>query len=135
MVGVTIMKQESLGIILFGIIEILIGAITLIALLISLISGRSTKSFEVLVFVFTTSIISLGLGIGLLRYSLTSYHLLLFLAAVIVLSKILIFANIISLNGALETTIPSPIKNIISIVYHGLLILYFKRPKIKKHFA
>jgi hypothetical protein len=135
MVGATAMEKRSLGITFFGIIEILIGAVTLIALLISLILGRSTKPFEVLIFVLTTSIISLSLGIGILKHRLTSYHLLLFLAAVIVLSKILIFANIINLNGALETTIPSPMKNTISILYHSLLIMYFNRPKIKEYFS
>jgi hypothetical protein len=127
--------RYSLGIIAFGIIEICIGLITLIAVIASLISGTSTKPLEVLIFVLATSVISLSLGIGILRYNLHSYHIMLFFATIIILSKILIFAKIISLSGALETRIPSSTKNAISIIYHSLLIWYFLRPSVRRHFG
>ena len=128
------MKPKT-GIALFGITEILIGGITLIAIIFSLIAGKSTKPLEVLIFVFATSLISLSLGIGVIRRSLQSYHLLLFFATVIILSKILIFAKILSLSGELETNIPSEAKNFISIAYHCILIYYFSRASIKKEFG
>ena len=127
--------KHSLGIIAFGIIEICIGLITLIAVIASLILGKSAKPLEVLIFVLATSIISLGLGIGILRYNLYTYHLLLFFATVIILSKVLILAKIISLSGALETRISPSAKSIISIIYHSLLIWYFLRPSVKKRFG
>ena len=71
---------------------------------------------------------------GVLRLSLHSYHSLLFLASAIILSKILIFSKIIYLNGALETSMPSNIKNTVSIIYHSLLIIYLTRPSVKKEF-
>lgn len=129
------LKKANRGIILFGIVEISIGLITLVAVISSLISRSSTKPLEVLIFVLTTSIISLGLGIGILRRSLASYHLLLFFVTIIILSKILIFAKIISLSGALETNISPAMKNTISIVYHSLLIWYFTRPSVRKQFG
>ena len=125
---------RKLGILVFGSIEILIGCGTLAAVLTSLISKTSIKPTEVLIFVLTTAFISLSLGIGILRRSLRSYHLILFFSAVIILSKILIFGKIIYLSGALETSIPSSLKNLISIVYHGLLILFFVQPAVKKQF-
>lgn len=124
-----------MGIIIFGLIEIALGSITLIAVAISLILGRSTKPLEVLIFVLTTAVVSFSLGIGVLKRNLTSYHLLIFLASVIILSKILIFANIITLSGALETSIPQPSKNILSIIYHGSLIWYFSLPSVRKQFG
>jgi hypothetical protein len=126
--------KHNYGVIIFGFIEICFGLITLIAVITSLILGKSQKPVEVLLFVLTTSIISLVLGIGILKRNLTSYHLLLFFAAVIILSKVLIFAKIIILAGALETSIPAEVKNTISIIYHSLLIWYFLKPNIKKQF-
>jgi len=108
--------------------------IALIAVSANLILGNSAKPLEVTIFVLTTATISAALGFGVLGGNLTSYRLLLFFSKTIVLSKILIFAHIISLNGALETTIPSSVKNLISIAYHSLLIFYFTRPPIRKVF-
>ena len=118
---ITDMKFKA-GIVFFGITEILIGCITLAAVSLSLFQGKSTKPLEVLIFVIITSLVSFGLGIGILKHNLQSYHLLLFFATVIILSKILIFAKIMHLSGELETVIPADVKNIISIFYHGILI-------------
>ena len=123
------------GIVFFAVIEILIGIITLTAVILSLISRTSLKPPEVLLFVLTTATISTALGFGILRCSQTSYRLLLFFSKTIILSKILIFAHIISLNGALETSVPTSIKSIISIVYHSLLIFYFTRKPVRKIFS
>ena len=128
------MKHEKIGIRIFGIIEILIGSVTFIALLASFFLGRSAKPAEVFVFVLTTSIISAGLGIGLIRHNLHSYHILLFFSAVIILSKFLVFAGIIYFNGALETTISPYFKNITSIIYHGILLIYLTRASVKNNF-
>lgn len=124
-----------LGIYIFGLTEIIIGLVTLIAIGISLFIGKSQKPLEVFIFVLVTSGLSLSLGMGVLKRNLTSYHLLLFFSVTVIFSKILIFAKIISLSGALETTIPAPTKNIISIIYHSLLIWYFTQPSIRKDFG
>lgn len=128
-------KSTRLGVAVFGLIEICIGLITLIAVILSLVSGSSAKPAAVLVFVLATSLISTALGIGVLMNNLTSYHMLMFFATVVVFSKGLIFAKIISLSGALETNIPSSVKNIISIVYHSILIFYFTSPQVRKLFG
>jgi len=127
--------KHNWGLIAFGLIEISIGLVTLMVVITSLILGKSTKPLEVLIFVLTTSILSLSLGIGILKHNLVSYHLLLFFATVIILSKILIFAKIITLAGALETHLYPGTKNIISIIYHSLLIGYFIHPSVKKQFT
>ncbi|MDP1854268.1 MAG: hypothetical protein Q8L26_08735 [Candidatus Omnitrophota bacterium] len=130
----TIHLKHNWDIILFGIIEILIGGITLTAVLLSLIESKSTKPLNILLFVLFTASTSLGIGIGIIKRNLVCCRLLLYFSSIIVLSKFLIFAKIISINGALETTIPSPVKNITSIIYHGIILLYFTRRNIKAKF-
>ena len=129
-VGATKTMKQDKGILIFGLIEIAIGAITLIALIASLILGKSTKPPQIFIFVLATSILSLGLGIGIIKGNLQSLRLLLYFASVIALSKILILAQVITLSGEIETTLPAPLKNIVSLVYHGLLIWYFIRKRI-----
>lgn len=128
------MKYKT-GMLFFGITEILIGAITLIAVFLNIAQGKSEKPTEVLIFVLIACCISIGLGLGILRYNKNSLHLLLFFSSAIILSKILVFADIISLNGALETAVPVPLKNTISILYHSLLIFYFTRKSIREKFG
>ena len=116
---------------LIGITEISLGLSTLAANLTALILFTNTKSFNVLVFVLTTSLMSTLIGIGLLRGHKSAYQALLYFSSVIVLTKILILGGIIGLNGALETTVPGPIKNAVSILYHGFVIAYLTRRKVK----
>ena len=123
-----------LGIILFSIIETAIGIFTLVTISFSLILNFNTKPNNILIFVYTTSLLSFALGIGILRLNKQAYELLLFLAGVVIISKILIFTNIIQSNGSLETTISSNLKSIISISYHFILIYYLKSKKIKPLF-
>ena len=127
--------KHKLGIAAFSLIEISIGLITIISIIVSLLQGTSTKPLEVLIFVLATSALSFSLGIGLLRRNLACYHLLLFLSTVIIFSKVLIFTKIIALSGAIEVTIPQSTKNIISIIYHALVLIYFTRPAIRTEFG
>lgn len=121
-------------IIVIAAIEILIGAITLCAIVFSLLTNSNAKTANVLIFVITTSCLSILLGIGLLSSKKMAYDLLIYFSSIIILSKILIFTNIIGLNGYLETSIPDPIKNSISIFYHSFVIAYLRRRNIRKLF-
>jgi len=105
-----------------------------LSVVLSLVLGVSQKPPEVLIFVLAASLISFVLGIGVILSNHHCYNLLLFFAKVIILSKILIFAGIIHLNGALETNIPPDVKNTISLLYHSLLIIFFTRRGVKSHF-
>ena len=121
-------------ILIIGLTEILIGSTTLIATFIALGLSANQKPQNILLFVIATSITSTLLGIGILQFKKTAYDLLIFFASVVVLSKILLFMDIIHLNGALETSLPSPLKDGISLVYHSLLIFYLNESKIKQLF-
>ena len=128
-------KNTWLPVVFFAIVEIAIGVSTLTGLIVSLITRVSTKPPAVIVFVTATSLVSLSLGIGLIRHSSVCYRALVYFATVVILSKILIFAGIITLSGALETVIPSGIKNTVSIFYHSLILLYLTQPAVKQHHA
>jgi hypothetical protein len=126
--------RPTKGIIFFGVTEIAIGTITLGAIIYSLITHTSTKPFNVLIFVIISGLISTGLGTGILSYEKYARKLLMFFAGWIILSKILIFTNIMTLNGSFETVLPAHFKNAVSIIYHLLIILFFHHPAIKGEF-
>lgn len=121
-------------IIFFGSTEIAIGMITLGAIASSIITHSSTKSLNVLIFVIISGLISTSLGIGVILRSHYFRKLIMFFAGWIILSKILVFGGIITLNGQLETFIPTGLKNIISMIYHTSIIFYFHHPMIKKEY-
>ncbi|MFH0941283.1 MAG: hypothetical protein V1840_05465 [Candidatus Omnitrophota bacterium] len=122
------------GIFFFGLTEIAIGTATFIAVTHSLNAGISTKPPNVLGFVVLSSLISASLGAGVLMRWEYSRKLFIFFAGWIILSKILIFTKIITLNGDIETTVPLSLKNAISCIYHLLAIFYFHHPAIKTEF-
>jgi len=126
--------KDKFGIKVFAAAEILIGIVTLVAVAASIIEATSRKPTEVIVFVLISAAISIYLGFGILRHNFVCYYLLLYFTSIIILSKILIFAKIITLSGALETSIPSDLKNLISIFYHGSLIFYFMRLPVRNIF-
>ena len=99
-----------------------------------LLFSPAAKTPNVLCFGVMTSIISTALGIGLIRFHKTAYELLIYFSSVILLSKLLIFMNIIQLNSALTTFIPSSFQNLISCVYHAAVILYLKKNAIRHLF-
>jgi hypothetical protein len=117
-----------------GVIEILIGSVTILFNLVTLGLSQNDKTLNVLGFVLVAGTISTLIGIGLLRFKKIAYQLLLYFSSVIILSKILIFIDVIQLNGALETTLPGPVKNMASIAYHASIIVYLNKPGIKQIF-
>ena len=123
------------GILFFAVSEIIIGGLSLILTSLPLLTGTSAKPWNVLVFILITSSISLALGLGLLFKFKYARKFLLFFSGWVILSKILVLAGLITLNGALETTIAPNVKNIISIIYHGSLIVYFLCPSVKNEFS
>lgn len=123
------------GVLFFALTEVIIGSLTLTTTSLSLLLGFSSKPSNVITFVITSSFISLFLGIGLLLRLTYARKLLLFFSGWVILSKIFLFMGLITLNGAMETTIAPHIKNIISIVYHGSLIVYFLRPSVRSEFT
>jgi len=120
---------------LFGLIEIIIGGITLLALTVSSALSFNTKPANVFAFVTLTGTTSMLIGIGILLYNRLAYQLLLYFSSVIILSKVLILSNIIQLTGSLETAVPLSVKSWISIFYHGFVIYYLCMKEVRDRFG
>jgi len=121
-------------IITIGLIEILIGGITLLGTIISLAASINTKPQNVLIFVLSAACLSFALGVGILTLQRWAWRLLLYFSSVILLSKILLLMGIIHLNGALVPAVPPWLNHLISLGYHGAVILYLRKPAVKELF-
>jgi len=117
-----------------ALIEILIGSLTFLATFCAVVFSYCTKTPNILAFVFATSLTSTWIGVGLLRFQKTAHRLLVYFSSVVFLSKLLLLSNIITLNGALETSISPDVKNIVSLFYHGFLVVYLSQRGVKKLF-
>ena len=120
---------------LYAAIEILIGVTTLVASNAICLMASYCKPLNVAVFVYSSSIVSTVLGVGLLKFKNWARTLLIFFSGYILLTKLLIFGGLLVFNGELLTYIPRDTKNIISIIYHASIIVTFTRYSIKKCFA
>jgi len=127
--------MKKFRIILFiGLTEIMIGGVTLLTTLGSVMLGTNTKPLKVLIFVMTAATTSTLLGVGILKFKKTAYQLLCYFSSVVLLSKILILLDVIRLSGELETVVPAIIKDWTSIIYHSFVLATLLKPNIKKIF-
>lgn len=121
-------------ILIVGIIEILIGITTLLGTLFLLIFSLNTKEPNVIFFVTVAACSSTALGFGIIKTQKWAYYLLLYFASMIIFSKIMIFLNIIHLDSSLVSAVPNWLNHVVSLGYHGWLIYFLKRPKVKELF-
>ncbi len=126
--------NDRLAVKAIALIEIFIGLATLASLIIHSVLSLSTKPFNVFTFVLASAVTSAILGVGLLNYRDWARALLVFFSGYIVLTKILIFMNLLHFSGEVFTYIPTGIKNASSILYHILLVFYLTRPRILRLF-
>ncbi|MFA5089026.1 MAG: hypothetical protein WC552_08365 [Candidatus Omnitrophota bacterium] len=127
------MKHKKI-ILAIGIVELLIGGVTLLTTLGSLFLSYNQKPLNVLIFVLATSIISSSLGIGIIKSKKIAYQLLLYFSSVVLLNKVLLFAGIIHLNGKLATFLPASLINLTSVLYHLFIIWYLCKKDVRKIF-
>lgn len=112
-------------------IEVFIGFFTLAGMAFYAHFLMLAKPLNVLVFVTLTSTISVLLGMGLFRYKKAAATLLVFFSGCIILTKVMVAAGLLKFSGEIITSVPSDTKNLISIIYHGLIILILTRPSIR----
>ncbi|NQU74158.1 MAG: hypothetical protein HQ547_05565 [Candidatus Omnitrophica bacterium] len=128
-------KDKKLSIALFGYTEVIIGIATLLSLVAAKIIWGATKPIGVSVFVSSTALVSFTLGVGILKYKMLARKLLIFFAGYIVLTKIFIFSGLVTLSPPFEVLIPSSVKDIISLIYHLLIVFFFNNEKIRRLFG
>ena len=115
-------------------IELLIGLSTIFSLITFILLSIVIKPFNVYIFVMISSVISTILGIGILKYKEQARILLVFFSGYVILTKILVFSNLLQLCCDIIVFIPSYFKNSTSIIYHTFIILFFTQKNVKKYF-
>lgn len=127
------MVKKFIRIIAF--VEIVIGLSTMVGLIMGAWFFFPTKPLNVFIFVVISAIASTALGVGLFNCKEKARILLIFFSGYILLTKMLIFLNLLKLCCETTTLIPVNIKNSVSIIYHFLLIIFFTRQRVKKYFV
>jgi len=117
-----------------GCIELIIGSITFLNLITYSSLSITKKPMNVFIFVIISNAISVLLGLGILNYRNWARKFLIFFSGYIIITKILIFSNLLYFTGEIVTFIPNSLKDSISILYHSFLILFFIQTVVKKYF-
>jgi len=79
-------------------------------------------------------VVSATLGYNILKLKDWARKILIYFSGYIVLTKILIYTGLLSLNGQILIFIPSWIKDLTSTFYHLAIILILAHPASKKIF-
>ena len=124
----------SKGIPTIGLVEISIGLVTLLSIPFFARLGHTKPSGE-LFFVVTSSLLSFLMGAGILLRLNGARKWLVFFSGWIIISKLLIFLGVLRLVSEVPASLPIQLKNIVSLFYHGLLIVYLRHPLVQKEFA
>ena len=127
------MKNNLIVAIIAG-VELLIGLMTLTSLVVSFIGDFEQKPLNVFIFVFITSLISIMIGLGLFVYHPIARRVLIYFSIYIVLIKIMIFFHLLEFKGEIITFLPQGIKDTISFMYHGLIIILLNNKSVRKAF-
>ena len=115
-----------------SIIEIMIGlSIPLSFITASLIypPGRPKVLYG---FVVLTSIISVVIGIGLFRFKNWGRKFLIFFAGYIIVTKFLLFANLVEFTGNTIDFMSVTSKDILSFIYHCSILVIFNLKDIRQ---
>ena len=113
-------------------IEIFIGLFTLSGMALYIHLGRLAKPPNVLTFVTVTAVISTLLGLGLFRRKRTAATLLVFFSGYIILTKVMVATGLMQFNGAILAYVPVDLKNLVSALYHLVLIIFLTKPSVQK---
>jgi len=119
---------------LAGFIELIVGLSTLLFVALFNFFSIVEKPLGVLAFVIISALISASIGYGILNFKNWARTLLVFFSGYVILVKILIYLGVMEFSGQIITTPPPYIKDLISFLYHGFLIVFFMQPKVASKF-
>ena len=115
-------------------IELLIGVSTILGLAGSSLFGLPGKPANVFIFVLLSAITSATIGAGLLAHKQWARTLLVFFSGYIIITKILIFSDLLHFSGEMITFVSAGVKNLISVGYHSFVIVFFARRDVRVYF-
>lgn len=119
---------------LVALIECAIGATTIVGISYYATQSLSQKPLGVFVFVFVAAVVSSLIGLGLLSGKEIARKCLVYFSGYIVIEKTLIFLGVFSLNGRVVSDIRGVPVDVISLAYHGIILIVFSRHQIKAFF-
>jgi hypothetical protein len=113
-------------------IEVLIGLSISLNFLIPALTGSHEFPGVLYTFVIITSLISVIIGIGLLRHNKWARKLLLFFAGYVLFSKILLASGLMEFKGNTIDFMSIRSKDILSFAYHLTILIVFNLKSVKK---
>ena len=119
---------------IIGLAELLIAFIALVSFAVCFLFSTLRKPPNVFAFVVISNAISILLGVGMLCYREWARVALIFFSGYIIITKLLIFSQLLHFSGEILVFMPEELKNVISIVYHSFLILALRNPAVKTYF-
>ncbi len=122
-------------IIVIGLIELGLGAVTLLSSIFQALFLSFKKPPNVLVFVLVTSVISVGIGFGLIGRRDWARKTLLYFSGYIIVTKLLVAADLVNFTGEMVTAIPQVFKDSVSFLYHSSLVFFLTRKGTDKIFS
>ncbi len=115
-----------------AVLELLIGLIVLLGSIVPVLFSFPAHLPSVYVFVAVSSLISIVIGAGLSSYRLWARKVLVFFAGYIIITKVMIFAGLADFTGNTISFIPVWIKDLISVLYHAVILLAFNRKDVMR---
>ena len=119
---------------LIAVTECLIGFVVILGLSAHPVFAPSTHPLRVFAFDFITAVIAISLGLGLFLLKESARKVLVYFSGYIVMEKILTFMGVISLSGKVLTEFFGISVNIVSLIYHGVIVWFFTRNPVKLFF-
>jgi hypothetical protein len=116
-------------------IEIIIGATAFLGLVTLPLPSLCAKHPSVFIFFLIASMVSIGIGAGLFYSKGWARMLLIFFSGYIILTKILVFANVLNFSVEIIRFIPAGLKDRVSIAYHCFLMALLTRRSVKDFFT
>lgn len=124
----------DMGVEFIGFIELLIGLSTMLFVSLFHIFSIIEKPLGVFIFVMASAFISAAIGFGILNYKNWARILLVFFSGYVVILKILIYLGVMKFTGEIIISPPSYVKDLISILYHILILVFFTNNNIVSRF-
>jgi hypothetical protein len=119
---------------LIGCIELFIGLFTLLFVILFDIFSIIEKPQGVFIFVLLSASISAFIGYGILTLKKWARIFIIFFSGYVIILKILLYLGVVKFTGEIIKTPPSHIKDLISLLYHIFVIIFFTNSGVISRF-
>ena len=117
-----------------GFIELILGLVRFFFVISFDLLSIIEKPPGVFIFVVISAVVSTAIGYGILHYKNWARVLLIFFSGYVIALKALIYLDVVQLTGDIIAVPPPYIKDIISILYHLFVVIFFANKKVALKF-